>query len=137
MRVYIDASAAVKLLLEEAETAALQAFCDRDDVELVATDLLETELRRIGQREGVAPEAVTSVLDGVSLHTLARSAYVEAGLLPGHTLRTLDALHLTGALRLEADVALIYDARMRISAVGNGIRVVAPGDPTWPAPAGS
>ncbi len=131
MRVYIDTSAAVKLLLDEPESAALAQFCDRNEVDLVATDLLETELRRVGQRESSPAADVTAILDRITLHALPRSAYVQAGLLPGAGLRTLDALHITGALRLEADAALIYDSRMREAAVDNGLQVAAPGDETW------
>lgn len=132
MRAYLDSSAAVKLLVREQESTELRAFCSGADVELVATDLLETELRRAATREGVPPGVVTSVLERVTRYALPRSAYVEAGLLPGATLRSLDALHITGALRLESDVALIYDRRMREAAVANGLHVLAPGDQSWP-----
>ncbi len=132
MRAYIDSSAAAKLLVREPESEVLRAFCARSDVELVATDLLETELRRVGQREDIPVADVTAILDGITLHALPRSAYVQAGLLPGPNLRSLDALHITGSLRLEVDAALIYDDRMREAAVANGLRVLAPGDDTWP-----
>ncbi len=132
MRAYLDTSAAVKLLVQEQESIQLRRFCSSEDVELVATDLLETELRRAAAREDVPLAIVSAVLERVTRYALPRSAYVEAGLLPGPTLRSLDALHITGALRLESDVALIYDQRMREAAVTNGLRVLAPGDPSWP-----
>jgi hypothetical protein len=72
------------------------------------------------------------VLDRVILHALPRSVYTHAGLLHGKTLRSLDALHITAALRLEVDAALIYDVRMREAAVENGLSILAPGDATWP-----
>lgn len=72
------------------------------------------------------------VLDRVVIHGLPRSVYMQAGLLPGKNLRSLDALHITAALRLEVDVALIYDVRMREAAAENGLRVFAPGDAIWP-----
>lgn len=98
----------------------------------MGTDLLETELRRLAQREEIPGAAVSMVLDRVSLHALTRSVYTQAGLLPGRNLRSLDALHISAALRLEVDVAVIYDLRMRDGAVENGLRVLAPGDVTWP-----
>lgn len=73
------------------------------------------------------------ILDRVILHALPRSVYTHAGLLPGKTFRSLEALHITAALRLEVDAALIYDVRMREAAVDNGLRVLAPGDATWSA----
>ena len=109
----------------------MREFCGRADVELVATDLLETELRRFAHREEIPGAAVSAVLDRVRLHALPRSVYTQAGLLHGRNLRSLDALHITAALRLEVDAALIYDVRMREAAVENGLRILAPGDRTW------
>lgn len=111
----------------------LRGFCSRADVELVSTDLLETELRRLAQREQIPGTAISMVLDRVVLHALTRSVYTQAGLLPGRNLRSLDALHISAALRLEVDVAVVYDVRMRDAAVENGLRVLAPGDATWPS----
>jgi predicted nucleic acid-binding protein len=130
--VYLDTSAAAKLLKREAESFQLREFCGRPDVELVGTDLLETELRRLAHREEIPGAAVSMVLDRVALHALTRSVYTQAGLLPGRNLRSLDALHISAALRLEVDVAVIYDLRMREGAVESGLRVLAPGDVAWP-----
>ena len=99
----------------------------------MGTDLLETELRRFACREEIPGAAISMILDRVTLHALPRSVYTHAGLLPGKSLRSLDALHLTAALRLEVDAVLVYDVRMREAAVENGLRVFAPGDETWPA----
>jgi uncharacterized protein len=114
------------------ESGALREFCGRANVELVGIDLLETELRRLAYRAEIPGTAVTMVLDRVALHALPRSVYTQAGLLPEKALRSLDALHITAALRLEVDFALIYDVRMSEAAVANGLRVLAPGDATWP-----
>lgn len=119
------------MIKRETESNALREFCGRADVELVATDLLETELRRFAHREEIPGAAVSAILDRVSLHALPRSVYTQAGLLHGRNLRSLDALHITAALRLEVDAALIYDVRMREAAVENGLRILAPGDRTW------
>jgi uncharacterized protein len=79
----------------EAESGALREFCGRADVELVGTDLLETELRCVAHREEIPGNAVSMVLDRVVLHALPRSVYTQAGLLPGKNLRSIDALHIT------------------------------------------
>lgn len=55
----------------------------------------------------------------------------KAGLLGDRMLRTLDAIHIVGAISLDVDGALIYDKRMRAAAVDHGLRVYAPGDETW------
>lgn len=127
MRLYIDASAAAKLLLAESESAALAQFCDQDDVELLATDLLETELRRVAVRAGQGQAAVTAVLAGINLYELPRSGFAEAGTLPGVALRSLGALHLVGARRLGVDGVIVYDARMASAANELGLPVFAPG----------
>lgn len=116
----------------EVESGALREFCGQTDVELVGTDLLETELRRLASCIEIPGNAVSMVLHRVVLHALPRSVYTQAGLLPGKNLRSLDALHITAALRLEVDLALIYDGRMREAALENGLRVLAPGDASWP-----
>lgn len=58
---------------------------------------------------------------------MPRSLYHEAGVLPDGRLRSLDALHLAVAVRLEVDVLATYDDRMRQAAEGLGLTVVAPG----------
>lgn len=131
MRLYLDTSAAAKLVALEPESPALVEFCNDDAVDLVSTDLLETELRRTAIRQGIAQQTVTGVLDRVALHEIPRTLFTEAGLLAGATLRTLDAIHIAGAIRLGVDGAVIYDKRMRDAAVDLGLHVHAPGDETW------
>ncbi|WP_425843228.1 type II toxin-antitoxin system VapC family toxin [Agrococcus sp. TSP3-2-1] len=123
---YLDTSAAAKLLIEEPESAALAEWADDASVELVATLLLETELRRLAVRRDVPQMAVSSILDGVSLYEPSASLYREAGILPGATLRSLDALHLAGALRLGVDAMATYDDRLADAARSIGLAVVAP-----------
>jgi predicted nucleic acid-binding protein len=55
------------------------------------------------------------------------SLFREAGLLPGVGLRSLDALHLAAALRLDVDAVLTYDTRMVDSAAELGLRAFGPG----------
>lgn len=129
MRIYIDSSAAAKLFVDEAESDLLAAFCDRPEVEMVATDLLETELRRLAHRDGYPQADVTEVLDRVELHALARSVYRDAGVIDGKHLRSLDALHLAGASRLDVDAILVYDRTMSDAAIGLGFTVLQPGVP--------
>jgi uncharacterized protein len=126
LKLYIDSSAAVKLVRRERESEALRAFCAQPDVELVATDLLETELRRVAVRQELPQAAATDVLAGINVYEISRSAYAEAGMLAGANLRSLDALHLVGALRLNADAVLVYDKHMTAAAVEHGFRVLAP-----------
>ena len=122
---YLDASAALKLLLDEVETEAMRAFLDRPIVP-VSSDLLETELRRTAHRAQVDQAGVTAVLDGLNLIPLDRHAFRAAGLLPHRTLRSLDALHLAAALDVEAHAIVTYDERMAEAALELGLAVIAP-----------
>jgi predicted nucleic acid-binding protein len=123
--VYLDTSAAVKLLVEEAESAALAEFVDQPDLEVMSCLLLETELRRFALRHVLPQAEVTAILDAISLYDMPRSLYYEAGILAGQHLRSLDALHLAAAVRLGVDVVVSYDNRMLESAADIGLNVLA------------
>ncbi len=123
--VYVDTSAAVKLISDESESDALRTYLDDGPI-LVSSDLLETELRRIGVRHHIDQVLITAVLDGVTLIPLTRDQFREAGLYPQPGLRSLDALHLASALGVEASAILTYDARLGEAARAHGLAVIAP-----------
>lgn len=125
--VYVDTSALGALLVAQAETGELVEWLDQTKVRLVSSDLLETELRRMAVREGRDQAQVTALLDGVSLAALDRAVYRSAGFLPMPYLRTLDALHLEAAIRLDVDAVLTYDHRLGDAARAAGLDVFAPG----------
>lgn len=125
--VYVDTSAMGALLIDQPESPALLTWLDATPATLVSTDLMETELRRLAVREGLDQADVTRILDGVALAALDRAAFRSAGLLPMRFLRTLDALHLEAAMRLDAAAVLTYDLRLTEAAQTVGLEVVAPG----------
>lgn len=125
--VYADTSALGALVVEQDETAALVDWLDRTPARLVSSDLLETELRRMAVREGRDQSKASAILDGVSLAVLDRATYRSAGFLPMPYLRTLDALHLEAAMRLDVDAVLTYDHRLAEGAREAGLDVVTPG----------
>lgn len=125
--VYADTSALGALLVEQAETQALVDWLDQASAELVSSDLLETELRRMAVREGRDQSKVSAILEGVSLAVLDRATYRSAGFLPMPYLRTLDALHLEAAMRLDVEAVLTYDPRLGEAASAAGLDVIAPG----------
>lgn len=127
MIVYVDSSALAALIVEQPESGELEEWLDGVDGDLVACDLLETELRRVAVREGIDQSDITKILDGVSLASLDRAAFRSAGMLPFQNLRALDALHLQAALLLQADAVLTYDHRMAEAAVALGFQVFSPG----------
>lgn len=126
-RFYLDTSAAAKLLVQEAESASLAAWGDGADVDLVATHLLETELRRFASRHGLPQADVSAILARIDLYDLPPSVFREAGLLPGMALRSLDALHLAASIRLDVEALVTYDIRLAEAAEGLGLRIQAPG----------
>ena len=125
--VYADTSALGALLVAQAETRALVDWLDREPARLVSSDLLETELRRMAVREERDQSKVSAILDGVSLVALDRATYRSAGFLPMPYLRTLDALHLEAAMRLDVEAVLTYDRRLGEAARAAGLDVISPG----------
>lgn len=129
--IYLDSSALLKLVRDEAHTAALTAWlAERPDTPLVSSALAEVEVlrscRRIDARLLDRGRAVLAVLDVVPLDD---GVLGTAGDLPGTGLRSLDALHLATALVLDPDVEafVAYDARLLAAAVEAGLSVAAPG----------
>jgi len=126
---YLDASAAAKLLVEEPESRALAAYLDglaAEGATVISSALLETELRRLAVRTELAQSDVSNLLERVDLVEPDRSLFHEAGILPGAHLRSLDALHVATALRVEASMMVAYDDRQREAAEAVGLRVIAP-----------
>lgn len=129
MVVYLDTSAAAKLVVREAETTALRRWLRSRTDAVVASDIMRTELLRATRR--VAPHAVTqarAVLDSVALIGVSSSILDRAALLEPATIRSLDAVHLATALDLgdDLDVVVAYDHRLAEAARALGLTVAAP-----------
>lgn len=131
MIVYLDTSAAFKLLIDEPDTPALTQFLEElapADV-LVSSMLLFTEMHCAAQRRAVwDAEAVNAVLSTVSLVDLTRTDLSRAG-TSGWGLRQTDSLHLATALRVEADTIVAYDRELSTVSTAAGMTVVQPRDP--------
>jgi predicted nucleic acid-binding protein len=126
---YIETSAVAKVLFVEKESPALKSFLDLVIAEsgtVFSSILLETELRRAAQRHGVAQDLVTEVIGRFDLVEPDRATYHQAGLLGGDEVRSLDAIHVATALRIEAERFVTYDLRQADAASGAGLVVVSP-----------
>jgi uncharacterized protein len=124
---YLDTSAALKLILAEAESAALANLLDKATPDLSACRLLETEMRRAAHRNlDLHQDQVTAFLEGIDLYELPASLFRQAGLLPGPHLRSLDALHLATAIALDVDALVTYNARLSEACIGAGLAVIQP-----------
>lgn len=127
--VYLDASAFVKLVIPEPETAALVAALTANTT-LVASEIVEVEALRATRRatgeDGAA--AARTQLGGVRLLPLTDQIRRRACELDPPTLRSLDAVHIATALDLGERLACMYtyDVRMATAASEAGLRVCAP-----------
>jgi predicted nucleic acid-binding protein len=126
---YIDTSALVKLVVAESETTALRSWLQDADRDLVACDLVRTELMR-AVRRAVPDRALQAraVLNSVTLVEVRTGVFEEAGRLDPSAMRSLDAVHLAAALDLGDDLEglVTYDDRLAEAAEANGVAVVTP-----------
>lgn len=124
---YLDASALVKLVQLEPETAALAGEVSRWDVHVTSV-VGAVEARRAARRSGADPARVDAVLARTSLLELDDGVRELAATIEPPALRTLDAIHLASAIALEDDLGAIacYDDRLGRAAKSEGLRVVSP-----------
>ena len=115
MIVYVETSAAAKLLKREPESAVVREFIAQliDDEHLVVSGrILETELRRVAVRQGIDQDKASEVLELLDVLEHDRSQFRQAGTIGGEQVRSLDALHLAAAMRVGADAMLTFDERL-------------------------
>lgn len=125
---YLDSSAAVKLIVREAESDALESWLRPHDV-LASSALLRTELLRAIQRG--APRRIAearAALAAFTLRAVDDEILDAAGDIGPSSIRSLDAIHLATALRLVTalDAIVTYDRRMIEGAVLLGLPVASP-----------
>jgi predicted nucleic acid-binding protein len=132
---YADASALVKLVCHEAQTAALGTFLLGADIissELVLTEVPRAIHRAVSDDPALPLDALMAKADEV-LQTLAllpidRALLLAAGALAEPMLRALDAIHIASAAAvLPIDAFVTYDDRQGAAARLAGLRTVAPG----------
>ena len=125
---YLDASAVVKLVTAERESAALRAYLDSFRV-LCSCALVRVEaVRAVAPQGELATARARQVVAGLRLVALEDHILTVAAGLPPPVLRTLDAIHVAAALSLGSDLrALVtYDRRMQDAARALGLPVEAP-----------
>ena len=124
---YVDTSAFLKTVWDEAESVALSGFIGNRVT--VSSNLLAVEARRSTLRvaETMLPRT-DLVLADVRLIAVTDTVLESAGRLPDPVLRTLHAIHLATALLIRDDVeALVtYDTRLAAAARANGLTVATP-----------
>jgi predicted nucleic acid-binding protein len=129
---YVDASAAIKLLVEESHSKAFAAFYDAHaDAEWVSSALLRIELTRAVMRAmpALLPDASDLLL---AFSSIAIDDDIVEGAMnePDRSLRSLDAIHLATArvLASELDAMITYDDGLLRAARDAGLVTLSPGD---------
>lgn len=129
--IYLDSSALLKLLHQEAESAALTDWLSaRAGTPVVSSALANVEVTRACRR--VNPEALPAaktLLAGLDIIPLTGAVIDEAGNVGETTLRSLDAIHLASALSIRSDLSnfIAYDHRLCDAATAAGLELVTPG----------
>ena len=135
---YLDASAAVKLIVEEPESAALATYLTNHarsrgaQASIVSSDLLRTEVLAVAGRAGASVDEARTLLRSVHLISLTAAVCDAAGRLAGAVvgpaLGSLDAIHLATALTVVAEIEAVvtYDRRLAETARSMGLEAVGP-----------
>ena len=125
---YLDSSAVVKSIVEEAESGALNLFL-RSFQTHASSELARTEVVRAVRRgQPFALPRAFEALERLVLIELSQTVLDAAGLLDPPTLRSIDALHLATAQVLSPQLGALvtYDERMASAGAALGLPVEVP-----------
>ncbi len=127
MALYMDSSALVKLLVDEPESDALEAYARGTALITCVITLIEVE-RSVRRNNPDGEIFIGDLFDGVEIRGIDDTVVARAGSLEPSGLRTLDAIHLASALdlRAELDGFVTYDNRLADAARALRLPVVAP-----------
>ena len=124
---YVDASALVKLVVDEPESAALLRWYVEAE-RLVTSRIGIVETVRASSRRPHDRARRNRVLTDLVVYELDSAIAAVAAALEPPVLRTLDAIHLATALALvpDLDAFVTYDDRLAEAARALGLPVVRP-----------
>ncbi len=126
---YLDTSAFIKVVVNEAESDALRTFLADSPARRVSSALLRTEALRVVRHLG--SDTLSVVREGlrrVELVGIDDRILDAAGILEPRVLRTLDAIHIATAMALGDDLEAVvtYDPRLTEAAQLLGLRTATP-----------
>ena len=124
---YVDASALVKLVIEEPESRALNRWYVETE-RLVTSRIGVIEAIRAVARSAFDPAHRDAILSDLDVVELSQAIAQTAASVAPPTVRTLDAIHLATALVVgpELDAFVTYDDRLAEAARSVGLPVVRP-----------
>jgi uncharacterized protein len=126
---YVDSSALVKLVIEEPESEALARHLAGGQT-LATSRIAVVEVARATALANPAPEVrqeTAALLASCLLVEVTPALLRDAAALTSRSVRTLAAVHLASALRIDADQVIAYDHRLLTAADANRLDVVSPG----------
>jgi uncharacterized protein len=125
---YLDSSAIVKLIVEEAESPALRSCLARWGTSRYTSVVSRLEVIRAVRRGAPSLEAAARrILARCLLAPLSEAIVRRAERAGDPHLSSLDAIQVATAQTLELDLFVAYDRRLLASARAAGIRVESPG----------
>lgn len=126
--IYIDTSAVLKLVHQEAESGALRTWLAGHPGDLVSSALVRTEARRALLRND--PDALPrlpAVLSVIAQIPVSENILDSAAMFPDPLLRSLDAIHLASAQSIAAVTAILaYDKHFIGAARNAGLAIASP-----------
>lgn len=128
--IYLDASALVKLVIDEPETHSLKEFLRRGQSTLATSAISIVEVPRASAVADPSIETqakARSYLDACNLIGVGQTILRAAAQAAPRLLRTLDAIHLVTAQFAAPDAVIVYDKRLARAAREVGLAVISPG----------
>ena len=124
---YVDASALVKLVVDEPESVEMQRwYVEGERVLSSVVGMIET--RRAVNRRNHDGAHLEHVLGAIEFIEINKAIAARAASIPPAIVRTLDAIHLATALSLQPglEAFVTYDDRLADAARALGLPVVSP-----------
>ena len=119
----------MKLVIDEPESSALEAHLADHPAVLLTSRLAMVEVSRavkLANPGEEVQEEVERLLSSCTLVAVSAQLLRASRRLTSSTVRTLDAIHLASAIRVEADELLAYDHRLLAAATAQGLAVRTP-----------
>ena len=124
---YVDASALVKLVVDEPETPSMfRWYVESERLATSTIGIIET--RRAANRRGHDPAQLESVFRSLVILQVDDIVAAGAARISPVKLRTLDAIHLATAMAMGTEIGafVTYDDRLAEAARSVGLPVIKP-----------